>query len=151
MANREQRRAAAKNKTAEMKMRVTVGGNPYEIGMLDLSGKDAMDFRRITAQLLGNEGLTLSDLFLRGAVDLEHVGGVVWVYRRRWEKDLTYMDVLEEIDMTCLEGITVDDGKEDEDESPAPYSIDVGAGALADPEGNGAAALSSHSSAPPTD
>lgn len=150
-ANRQQRRAAAKNKMAEAKIKVTIKGNLYEIGMLDLSGKDAMDFRRITAQMLGGEGLSLSDLFIKGAVDLEHVAGVVWAYRRRWEKDLTYVDVLEEIDMTCLEGMTLDDGKEDVEDTPAPYAIDVGPGALVHPEGNGAGALSSPSSAPPTD
>jgi hypothetical protein len=105
MPNRDERRSGELD---EIKIRVVCGGNPYEISLSDISALDEMDYYKATGQ-------TFMDVF-SGKVSAFAIAGLVWVYRRRWEKKLTFEEVMKEFKLSDLESLQLGDD-EDEDTS----------------------------------
>ncbi len=93
---------------------VDSGGNPYDIYLNDISGKDEADFLQ-QIQSMGIQGVGLCDLFFKGEPSLVTIAGMVWSQRRRWEKKLLLSDVLKTINMGCIESLELHD-PDDEDE-----------------------------------
>lgn len=106
MPNREERRSG---ELEQVKIRVVCGGNPYEISLADISSLDEFDYYQKTGQ-------TFMDVF-SGKVSSFAIAGIVWVYRRRWEKQLTFDEVLKEFKLSDLESLQLGDD-EDDDEPP---------------------------------
>ena len=104
MPNRDERRSGELD---QLKIRVVCGGNPYEIALSDISALDEHDYYKETGQ-------TFMDVF-SGKVSSFAIAGLVWVYRRRWEKTLTFDEVMREFKLSDLESLTLGDD-EDEDE-----------------------------------
>jgi hypothetical protein len=128
MPNREERRSGELD---QIKIKVTCGGNPYEISLSDISALDEMDYYKATGQ-------TFMDVF-SGKVSSFAIAGLVWVYRRRnMEKRLTFEQVLDEFKLSDLETLVLGDDYE------ADEPVDVVAGNGKSPESSGE--LSEHSS-----
>ena len=102
MPNRDERRSGELD---QLKIRVVCGGNPYEIALSDISALDEHDYYKLTGQ-------TFMDVF-SGKVSSFAIAGIIWVYRRRWEKTLTFDEVMREFKLSDLESLTL--GDEDED------------------------------------
>jgi hypothetical protein len=102
MPNRDERRSGELD---QLKIRVVCGGNPYEIALSDISALDEHDYYKLTGQ-------TFMDVF-SGQVSSFAIAGIIWVYRRRWEKTLTFDEVMREFKLSDLESLTL--GDEDED------------------------------------
>lgn len=115
MPNREQRRSG----NAQLGKRIHVvdaAGNPFDIYLSDISGKDEADFLQ-QMQSMGVQGIGLCDLFFKGEPSLVGIAGLVWAQRRRWEKKLLLSDVLTSINMACIESLELHDPDEEDDES----------------------------------
>lgn len=112
MPNREERRNAANEKRLYVE---DADGNGYTIYMRDISAKDENDFANLTQGTVG-----LCDLFLEGKVSLQALAGLIWAYRRKnGEKKLQLGDVMEKVNMACIETMDLDDGTpEEDDDSP---------------------------------
>lgn len=111
MPNREQRRAGV---GSDKRLRVAdARGDTYEILMSDISAKDEFEFMQMTQGAAGG----LCDLFLKGEITLVGIAGLIWSQRRKFEKRLTVMDVLDTVNMATIETLELDDG-EDDDEEP---------------------------------
>jgi hypothetical protein len=108
MPNREERRSGELD---ELKIKVVCGGNPYEISLSDISALDEMDYYQATGQ-------TFMDVFT-GKISAFAIAGLVWVYRRRWEKKLTFQEVLKEFKLSDLESLSMGDDEEEQEEPPA--------------------------------
>lgn len=106
MPNRGDRRSG---ELEAVKIRVVCGGNPYEISLADISALDEMDYYKATGQ-------TFMDVFT-GKVSSFAIAGLVWVYRRRYEKKLTFDEVMAEFKLSDLESLQLGD-----DDEPAPVS-----------------------------
>jgi hypothetical protein len=129
MPNREERRSGDLD---QIKIKVTCGGNPYEISLSDISALDEMDYYKATGQ-------TFMDVF-SGQVSAFAIAGLVWVYRRRnMEKRLTFEQVLEEFRLSDLESLQLGDDTAEDDE---PVDAVAGNGKSPEPSGE----LSEHSS-----
>jgi len=106
MPNRDERRSGELD---EIKIRVVCGGNPYEISLSDISALDEMDYYKATGQ-------TFMDVF-SGKVSAFAIAGIVWVYRRRWEKKLTFEEVMKEFKLSDLESLQL--GDDEDEDAPA--------------------------------
>jgi hypothetical protein len=108
MPNRDERRSGEFD---QIKIKVTCGGNPYEISLSDISALDEMDYYKATGQ-------TFMDVFT-GKVSSFAIAGLVWVYRRRnMENRLTFEQVLEEFKLSDLESLRLGDDDEEQDQAP---------------------------------
>jgi len=107
MPNREERRSGELD---ELKIKVVCGGNPYEISLSDISALDEMDYYQATGQ-------TFMDVFT-GKMSAFAIAGLVWVYRRRWEKKLTFQEVLKEFKLSDLQSLSMGDEEEEAEEPP---------------------------------
>lgn len=107
MPNRDDRRSGA---LEQAQIRVVCGGNPYEISLADISSLDEFDYYKATGQ-------TFMDVF-SGKVSSFAIAGMVWVYRRRFERSLTFEEVLKEFKLSDLESLQI--GDDEDDEEPAP-------------------------------
>lgn len=118
MPNRAQRRA--NDPTVDKWLHVEDdNGNPYDIFLRDITGKDEYDFLMATQSNMGG----LCDMFLESKVTLVNVAGLIWSQRRRFEKKLTVMDVLRDVSMATLETMEMHD-PEDEDDALADLPAD---------------------------
>ncbi len=111
MPNRDDRRSGELD---EIKISVVCGGNPYEIALSDISALDEMDYFKATGQ-------TFMDVF-SGKVSAFAIAGIVWVYRRRFEKRLTFEEVMKEFKLSDLETLQLGDDNDDEDVPPVDAS-----------------------------
>lgn len=112
MPNREQRRSGGGE--LDVRIRVTVDGNPYEFSMGDISALDELDYQRET-------GKTFMEEMATGRMSSVTVAGFVWCLRRRYEKRLTFQEVLGEVKMSDMETLQIGDD-DDEVEVPEPAS-----------------------------
>lgn len=108
MPNREQRRSGDLDTT---KIRVTVDGNPYEFSMGDISALDELDYQKATGRTF------MGDMAHEGFSSVT-IAGFVWCLRRRYEKKLTFDEVLREVKMSDLETLQIGDDDEPEAETP---------------------------------
>jgi hypothetical protein len=92
-------------------------GNPYDIYLRDISGKDEYEF----TQMMPNAG-GLCDLFFEGRVSLVNIAGLIWAFRRKnGERNLKIPDVLKTVNLMSIETMELHDpDDEDDDASPAP-------------------------------
>lgn len=67
-----------------------VGGARYDVCLDDLTAADAGDFRRAV-------GIPLVSAFSDGKADLDVIAGMVWLIRRRGQRNLAYASVAETI------------------------------------------------------
>jgi hypothetical protein len=88
-----------------------MNGDPYDIYLRDISGKDEHDYMVATNGNMGG----LCDLFLEQRVTLVNVAGLIWCVRRKFEKKLTPLDVLRDVSMATLETMEMHDPEDDED------------------------------------
>lgn len=84
-------------------------GNPYDIFMRDISGKDEFDFM----QQMNGVPVGLCDIFLKGEVTLVCVAGLIWSQRRRYERKLTVHDVMKTVSMETVETMELHNPEED--------------------------------------
>lgn len=78
---------------------ITVDGHTYTYARSDLCGIDAKDFRAAV-------GLRLVEVLDGGSSDLDALAGLIWLARRRLERNLTYEAVARAL--TYDSDVTVD-------------------------------------------
>lgn len=115
MPNRGQRRGS--DPTLDKWLHVEdADGNPYDIHMRDISGKDEFDFLQAMTSVGMSNPPGLTDLFLKGEVTLVGIAGLIWAVRRRFERKLNLLDVLKTVNMATIETMDLHDPAEDENE-----------------------------------
>lgn len=112
MPSRDDRRAMQKEKKEKTLKVEDSEGNLFEIRMSDISARDEFEYIQVTEGKVGG----LCDIFLENKVTLTGIAGLIWAYRRKWEKKLNFGDVLKTINMSTIETLELDDG---EDELPS--------------------------------
>jgi hypothetical protein len=108
MPNREQRRSGELD---AVKIRVTIDGNPYEFSMADISALDERDY-----SMANGTGRTFMEEMATGNFSSVTIAGFVWCLRRKYEKRLTFEEVLREVKISDMETLDIDDGSETEAE-----------------------------------
>jgi len=119
MPNREQRRHGTDPQLGKWLHVEDNDGNPYDIFMRDISGKDEFDFM----QQMNGVPVGLCDIFLKGEPSLICVAGLIWSQRRKYERKLTVMDVLKTVSMESIESMDLHD-PEEEAEAEATLAAD---------------------------
>jgi hypothetical protein len=104
MPNRAQRRSGELD---AIKIRVTIDGNPYEFSMADISALDERDY-----SMANGTGRTFMEEMASGNFSSVTIAGFVWCIRRRYEKKLTFEEVLREVKISDMETLEIDDGSE---------------------------------------
>lgn len=84
------------------RVRFKVHGSPYDIRLGDLTPQDAGDFRRAVGVPLGHA--------FSPAMDLDVIAGLMWLTRRKQNRNLSYAEV--------AESFTYDDFERADPESP---------------------------------
>lgn len=115
MPNREARRHGDRKALGRWLHIEDADGNPYDIYLKDISGKDEWDFMQMVDDRVG-----LCDLFLSGKVTLVGIAGLIWTARRRYEKKLTVLDVVKTVNMACIETMELHDPDDEDDEATPP-------------------------------
>ena len=86
-------------------------GTRYAINFEDLTAADSGDFRRAV-------GMPLSAVFRDGEADLDAIAGLVWLVRRRGQRNLAYASVAESLTYGNV-------SLETEDDAAAPDAEDA--------------------------
>jgi hypothetical protein len=113
MPNREQRRSGELD---AVKIRVTVDGAPYVFSMADISALDERDY-----SMNNGTGRTFMEEMSSGNFSSVTVAGFIWCLRRRYEKRLTFEEVLGEVKISDMESLQVGDDDEDVEVSEPAY------------------------------
>ena len=103
------------NGIANMLFSITSGGHRYDIRLGDFSAMDEMAFAQVTG------GKALMQAFTTGEVDSVMVAGLIWLFRRKLDKKLTFQTVAEQFrwsDLDTVEITRVDDDKPQIPEGP---------------------------------
>jgi hypothetical protein len=106
--NREQRRNGS---GGDATIKITSGGDTFEMRFGDFSALDEFDYYKITGQ-------KLMMVFNSGEISSFEIAGLLWLYRRPYEPGLTFEEVAKNLKWSDLESVEVDDGT-DEDEPEA--------------------------------
>lgn len=106
----------------DITLRVTTGGHRYDMQIGDFSATDEMAFKETT-------GEDLMTPFVEGKVNAILIAGLIWLYRRRFEKNLRFKKVADSFTFADLDSIEFvgpddDDGDEDDDK-PATLTTEV--------------------------
>lgn len=91
----------------DLTLKVKTGGNNYVIPMADFSAMDELDYEKAT-------GRDLMAPFMTGEVTTVLIAGLVWLYRRRFEKTLTFDSVARQFKFGDLQTLEIVDAKDDE-------------------------------------
>jgi hypothetical protein len=111
MPNRAQRRSG---ELESVKISVSIDGNPYVFSMADISALDERDY-----SMANGTGRTFMEEMASGNFSSVTVAGFVWCLRRRYEKKLTFEEVLREVKISDMETLQVGDDDEEEVSEPA--------------------------------
>jgi hypothetical protein len=106
-------RAARRNGTSDAKIKITCGGEPFEMRFGDFSALDEFDYFKITGQ-------RLMMVFSTGEISSFEIAGLLWLYRRPYEPGLTFEDVAKNLKWSDLESVEVDDGEDDDEAVTSP-------------------------------
>lgn len=90
-------------------IKITTEGRPYEMVMGDFSAMDEMLFKQTT-------GEDLMSAFSTGDFNSITVAGLVWLYRRRFEKTLKFQTVAEKLKFSDLDTIEMRDTSQSDDD-----------------------------------
>jgi hypothetical protein len=104
MPNRAQRRSGELD---SVQISVTIDGNPYVFSMADISALDERDY-----SMANGTGRTFMEEMASGNFSSVTIAGFVWCIRRRYEKKLTFEEVLREVKISDMETLEIDDGSE---------------------------------------
>lgn len=129
-------RAARRNgQAAEKEATITIpcGGHTYVLRFGDFSALDEFDYYKATSAGGTMPGQTLVDVFTGNQASSFAIAGLLWLYRRRAEKGLTFEQVMREFKMSDLGDIVVDDGSDDEDDDESE-SVEESEVVASDPE-----------------
>jgi hypothetical protein len=99
---------------------VVTDGRRYDMALGDFSARDEMDFKEIA-------GEDLLTPFTTGKANSVTIAGLVWLFRRRFEKNLRFDKVAVSFKLGDLDTIRV--AKEGEEDAPALPEV------VTDPEG----------------
>src|SRR5690606_17377658 len=105
----------------QLKLRITVGGRPYEIAMGEFSALDEVHYKKAT-------GEDMMSAFTGGNINTILLAGLVWLHRRRYEKTLRFETVAAEFKWNDLSSMEFLD---DEDAPQEPLTLET----FSDPEG----------------
>lgn len=109
---------------AKLTFSITTGGHRYDMKIGDFSAMDEMAYSQVTG------GKTLMQAFSTGEVDSVMVAGLVWLFRRKYEKKLSFQSVAEQFKWADMDTIEIErDGNRPDAERPT-FGVEVGA----DPE-----------------
>lgn len=95
-------------------LKLTVGDRPYEIPIAEFSAMDELDYQRAT-------GSDLITPFTTGQINSILLAGLLWLYRRRFEKQLRFETVAKELKWESLGSVEIT-GMDDEEAPPLPKS-----------------------------
>jgi hypothetical protein len=112
MPNRAQRRSGELD---SVQISVSIDGNPYEWTMADISALDERDY-----SMANGTGRTFMEEMASGNFSSVTIAGFVWCIRRRYEKKLTFEEVLREVKISDMETLEIDDGSEVDEEVQEP-------------------------------
>jgi hypothetical protein len=112
MPNRAQRRSGELD---SVQISVTIDGNPYVFSMADISALDERDY-----SMANGTGRTFMEEMASGNFSSVTIAGFIWCIRRRYEKRLTFDEVLREVKISDMETLEIDDGSEVDDEVSEP-------------------------------
>jgi hypothetical protein len=120
MPNRQSRRHGDKVALGRWLHVEDANGNPYDIYLKDISGKDEFDFM----QMMAGTGMAnppgLCDIFLEGRTTLVGISGLIWAQRRRYEKKLTPLDVMKTVNMATIETMELHDPEDEDEDEESP-------------------------------
>lgn len=98
---------------ADASITFIAAGTRYAINFEDLTAADSGDFRRAV-------GMPLSAVFRDGEADLDAIAGLVWLVRRRGQRNLAFASVAESLTYGNVSLETDDENVADAEDADSP-------------------------------